>query len=87
MLSFPPSWVFSSLIPLTLCKMQVQDVMKPILLMSVVVKEEMVWAVRILNSTFDVNSFPMVNNIPPKLFSVSDVLNLVNVLVLHRFYS
>ena len=30
MLSFPPSWVISSLIPLTLCKMQVQDVMKPI---------------------------------------------------------
>lgn len=44
------------------CK--VQDVMKPIVLMSVVVKDEMVWAVRILNSTFDVNSFPMVNNIP-----------------------
>ena len=77
MLSFPPSWVITSLIPLTLCKMQVQDVMKPIVLMSVVVKDEMVWAVRILNSTIDVNNFPMVNNIPPKLFSVSDVLNLV----------
>ena len=35
----------------------------------------MVWAVRILNSTFDINNFPMVNNIPPKPFSVSDVLN------------
>ena len=59
MLSFPPSWVIASLIPLTLCKMQVQDVMKPIVLMSVVVKDEMVWAVRILNSTFDVNNFPI----------------------------
>ena len=85
MLSFPPSWVIASLIPLTLCKMQVQDVMKPIVLMSVVVKDEMVWAVRILNSTFDINNFPMVNNIPPKLFSVSDVLNLVNVLDLSKF--
>ena len=43
MLSFPPSWVIASLIPLTLCRMQVQDVMKPIVLMSVVVKDEMVW--------------------------------------------
>ena len=37
----------------------------------------MVWAVRILNSTFDVNNFPMV-----KQFSVSDVLNLVSTVVL-----
>ena len=43
MLSLPPSRVIASLIPLTLCKMQVQDVMKPIVLMSVVVKDEMVW--------------------------------------------
>ena len=31
----PSSWVIASLIALTLCKMQVQDVMKPIVLMSV----------------------------------------------------
>ena len=43
------------------------------------------WAVRILNATFDVHNFPMVNNIPPQLFSISDVLNLVNVLDFSNF--
>lgn len=71
--------------PVVLCKMQVLAGMKPTVLMSVEVKDEMRWAVTILNSTFSVDNFPVTNSLPPKLSTVSDVLNLISLLDISKF--
>eukprot|EP00731_Ephydatia_muelleri_P014320 Em0008g40a len=83
--ALPLSWVIASQSPVVLCKIQVQDGIKPTVLMSVLVKDEMLWAVTILNTTFTVDNFPLTNSLPPKLFTVSDVLNLISVLDFSKF--
>eukprot|EP00731_Ephydatia_muelleri_P035362 Em0117g3a len=65
--------------------MQVLAGMKPTVLMSVEVKDEMRWAVTILNSTFSVDNFSVTNSLPPKLSTVSDVLNLISLLDISKF--
>ena len=72
-------------VTVVLCKMQVQAGMKPTVLMSVEVKDDMLWAVTILNSTFSVDNFPVTNSLPPKLSTVSDVLNLISLLDISNF--
>ena len=60
--------------------------MKPTVLMSVELKDEMRWAVTILNSTFSVDNFSVTNSLPPKLSTaVSDVLNLISLLDITKF--
>ena len=83
--TLPPSWVMASQSPVVLCKMQVLAGMKPTVLMSVEVKDEMRWSVTILNSTFSVDNFPVTNSLPPKLSTVSDVLNLISLLDISKF--
>ena len=49
-------------------------------------KDEMRWAVTILNSTFSVDNFSMTNSRPLKLSTaVSDVLNLISLLDISKF--
>ena len=69
MVSLPPSRVYA-----TLKTYFVEDASQgwkePILLMSVFVKYKVPWAVTILNAKFNLDKFPVINNIPYNLKTV-----------------